>query len=167
MQGYLAIPFSWRRRGWQIEEQAWRHPGRESSSLIRVKGLLTGDELHTVSFSSVLCPGNQEWEELRGWKKGGEMKKCERMMKGKDGVMDSAASRSPYVCVRACVRAWACAHDSLLLARVCVVERDALMNEEHPLPFQQWKSLKHPGPQGWAMSQSSILVTYGPATTNT
>lgn len=27
------------------------------------------------------------------------------------------------------------------------VERGALMDEEHPLPFQQWKCLKHPGPR--------------------
>lgn len=47
------------------------------------------------------------------------------------------------------------------------VEGDALMDEEHPLPLQQWKCLKHPGLQGLAMSQSAILVTYGPAMVST
>lgn len=47
------------------------------------------------------------------------------------------------------------------------VEGDVLMDEEHPLPLQQWKRLKHPGLQGLAMSQSAILVTYGPAMVST
>lgn len=102
MQGYLAIPFSWGGEDDKLKNRLEDTQEERAAVLLgsKVFSQETSFILSSSPLSFVLVTRNE-----RSWggeKKGGGIKKCERMMKGKDGVMDSAASRSPYVCVRAC-----------------------------------------------------------------
>ncbi len=82
--------------------------------------------------------------------------------------MDGRAPCSQRVCVCVCAHGL-CAlehvHMLLLLASVCCRE-GCIDGRGASFAVSAVEVLKASGPQRWAMSQSPILVTYGPAMTN-
>lgn len=73
-----------------------------------------------------------------------------------DGWLELLSSLCAYMCVCLCVGVSAhislCALECVYMAVASSTSArcgkgDALMDEEHPLPFQQWKCLKRLGPR--------------------
>lgn len=92
--------------------------------------------------SFVLVAGSERGTKKRRKKREG-IKEC-KQDDVRDGWRDGWRSSSLSACM--CVR-MVCAHLSVFIRLYCRERGDALMDEEHPLPFQQWKCLKHPGPR--------------------
>lgn len=119
-----------RNRDWHIKEQFWRLQGRHIS--------LYGSS-HRRGHILLPCPlslslAKWEEEEKKGRDKGMQADYVQER-----GVMDGRISSS-LLCM-------------LLRMLTCFywqsVERDALMDERHPLPFQQCQCLMHPGLRDW------------------